>query len=48
MAITPEVRMEAEAGERTLEVVGVGAGGAAGPWVRATGLASVRVVWWST
>ena len=30
MAITPEVRMEAEAGERTLEVVGVGAGGAAG------------------
>ena len=29
MAITPEVRMEAEAGERTLEVVGVGAGGAA-------------------
>ena len=30
MAITPEVRMEAEAGERTLEVVRVGAGGAAG------------------
>ena len=30
MAITPEVRMEAEAGERTLEVVGVGAGRAAG------------------
>ena len=29
MAITPEVRMEAEAGERTLEVVRVGAGGAA-------------------
>ena len=29
MAITPEVRMEAEAGERTLEVVGVGARGAA-------------------
>ena len=30
VAITPEVRMEAEAGERTLEVVGVGAGGTAG------------------
>ena len=30
MAITPEVRMEAEAGERTLEIVWVGAGGAAG------------------
>ena len=30
VAITPEVRMEAEAGERTLEVVGVGARGAAG------------------
>ena len=30
VAITPEVRMEAEAGERTLEVVGVGAGRAAG------------------
>ena len=29
MAITPEVRMEAETGERTLEVVGVGAGRAA-------------------
>ena len=33
MAITPEVRMEAEAGERTLEVVGVGARGTARAWV---------------
>ena len=43
MAITPEVRMEAEAGERTLEVVWVGAGGAAGPRHRATCLAFVGI-----
>ena len=43
MAITPEVRMEAEAGERTLEVVGVGAGGTAGPRLRARGLATVKI-----
>ena len=45
MAITPEVRMEAEAGERTLEVVGVGAGGAAGAWHRARRLAMVEIIW---
>ena len=44
MAITPEVRMEAEAGERTLEVVGVGAGGTAGARLRAGRLAKVEVV----
>ena len=43
MAITPEVRMEAEAGERTLEVVRVGAGGAAGAWDGACGLTSVGI-----
>ena len=43
MAITPEVRMEAEAGERTLEVVWVGAGGAAGAWDGACGLTSVGI-----
>ena len=44
MAITPEVRMEAEAGERTLEVVWVGAGGAAGPRGRAGSLAIVKII----
>ena len=43
MAITPEVRMEAEAGERTLEVVGVGAGGAARARDSAGVLTSVEV-----
>merc|ERR1711994_898281 len=43
MAITPEVRMEAEAGERTLEVVGVGAGGAAGGRVIAGRKAEVGI-----
>ena len=43
VAITPEVRMEAEAGERTLEVVGVGAGGAAGTRLRAGGPALVGI-----
>ena len=43
VAITPEVRMEAEAGERTLEVVGVGAGGAARARVKAGVLTSVWV-----
>ena len=43
MAITPEVRMEAEAGERTLEVVGVGAGRTARAQARAGVLASVEV-----
>ena len=43
MAITPEVRMEAEAGERTLEIVGVGAGGAAGARHRAAGLTPVGI-----
>ena len=43
MAITPEVRMEAEAGERTLEVVWVGAGGAAGGRVRARSPAVVGI-----
>ena len=45
MAITPEVRMEAEAGERTLEVVWVGAGGAAGARGRAGGPTVVKVIW---
>ena len=43
MAITPEVRMEAEAGERTLEVVGVGAGGAAGARDNTGGLTTVWI-----
>ena len=43
MAITPEVRMEAEAGERTLEVVRVGARGAARAGLRARGLAIVGI-----
>ena len=45
MAITPEVRMEAEAGKRTLEVVWVGAGGAAGARVKAGVLTFVEIVW---
>ena len=45
VAITPEVRMEAEAGERTLEIVGLGAGRAAGGWDGAGGLTSVEVIW---
>ena len=44
MAITPEVRMEAEAGERTLEVVWVGAGGAARTWINAGCLAAVGIL----
>ena len=43
VTITPEVRMEAEAGERTLEIVRVGAGGAARARLRARGLTSVGI-----
>merc|ERR1711994_305564 len=43
VAITPEVRMEAEAGERTLEVVWVEAGGAAGGRVIAGRKAEVGI-----
>ena len=43
VAITPEVRMEAEAGERTLEVVGVGAGRAAGALGRAGVMTPVEI-----
>ena len=43
VAITPEVRMEAEAGERTLEVVGMGAEEAVGASCIASGLAIVGI-----
>ena len=44
MAITQKIRVEAETGERTLEVVWIGAGRASGALVRAGCLTTVGII----